>query len=343
LQPFQKKRLRLVLIYTVMGGMVAVIVTDYIQFIVLSIGLGLGVYFCLSLENLGWSNMTAALATHRGEAAFNPVAEGGYGWNWVGFNLLVFFAAFICWAPEATRALTAKDSRTTRRTFLFAGPGLFIRLAIPAFLAVAAFCFVSQDAQLTAHFFPEGLSGKAAHAEQAMPMLLGQIVPTGLLGLLVAGFMAAFMSTHDSYLLAWSSVITRDIIVPLRGREIPDKQQITITRVTVVLIGIFLLVWGVWYPLPASVWNYMAITGTVYVSGAVTVLIGGLYWKRASRAGAICALLAGLISLGGLAIERVQAIVGDWLTTVHLGFFNFLFCIVVFVVVSLLVPDKKRE
>lgn len=333
----------LVLLYTVLGGMVSVIVTDYIQFLVLSVGLGLGVYFCLSHENLGWSNMTAALVTHRGEAAFNPVADGGYGWIWVVFNLLVFFAAFMCWAPEATRALTSKDARTTRRTFLFAGPGLFIRLAIPAFLAVAAFCLVSQDAELTAHFFPEGLSGKAEHAEQAMPMLLGRIVPSGMLGLLVAGFMAAFMSTHDSYLLAWSSVITRDIVTPMKGNRLTDQQQITITRITVVAIGAFLLVWGVWYPLPASVWNYMAITGTVYVSGAVTVLIGGLYWKRASRTGAFCALLAGLVSLSGLAIGKVQTLVGEWITTVHLGFFHFLFCIAVFVIVSLLVPDKEGE
>ncbi len=230
----------LVLVYTIAGGMVSVIVTDFLQFIVLSIGLGVGVYYCLSLPELGWQNMTAALAEHRGAKAFNPVAAGGYGWTWVLFYAVLFFAAGICWAPEASRALTARDQRTARLTFLFGGPGQFVRLAIPALFAVAAFAFVCQDAELTAHFFPEGLSNKPAHADQAMALLLGKIVPSGILGVLAAGLMAAFMSTHDSYLLCWSSVITRDVVAPVRRDTLSDQQQIRLTRIVILCIGALL-------------------------------------------------------------------------------------------------------
>lgn len=48
----------------------------------------------------------------------------------------------------------------------------------------------------------------------AMPLMLGRILPIGLIGLITAGMLAAFMSTHDSYLLCWSSVITQDVIAP---------------------------------------------------------------------------------------------------------------------------------
>jgi len=173
-----------------------------------------------------------------------------------------------------------------------------------------------------------------------MPLLMGKIIPTGLLGILTAGLMAAFMSTHDSYFLCWSSVITRDIVNPLRERELTDKQQIRLTRIIIACIGVFLLVWGVWYELPESVWNYMAVTGSVYFCGAASVLIGGMYWKRASSMGAMAALLGGLISV--VVIFLPKHITGNTSLMGIVGLSNYLFCAIVFVVFSLLFPERPR-
>ena len=331
----------LVLVYTVMGGMVSVIVTDYLQFVVLSIGMALGIYFCLTHPDLGWGSITTAMAKHRGERMFNPVADGGYGWTWIGYNVLVFFAAYICWAPEASRALTAKDPDTARKTFLFSTPAKFASLAIPAFWAVAAFALVAQSPELTAHFFPDGLSGDAAGAAQAMPMILARIVPSGLLGLLVAGMMAAFMSTHDSYLLCWASVISRDVVSPLCKKPLDDKRQIKVARIAVVAIGLFLLVWGIWYELPKSVWTYMAVSGTVYLSGAAVSVIGGLYWKRASTTGATMALCGGTVAIAGLFTKQIAEATDLTVSPVQVGFFTFGLCIVLFVIGSLAFPDRE--
>lgn len=332
----------LVLLYTVVGGMVSVIVTDYVQFVILSLGLGLGLYFCLyARPDLGWGRMVETLRTYRGPRAFNPVHGGSYGWVWVCWMVVHFAAAALCWAPEASRALTARDPRTTQRTFLFGAPGQFIRLAIPALFAIAAFCYISQHTELTAHFFPHGLWGEGKHADQAMPLLLGKIVPSGLLGLLVAGLMAAFMSTHDSYFLCWSSVITRDVVAPLKRRELTDKEQIRLTRIIIVCIGVFLLVWGVWYELPKSVWNYMAVTGSVWLCGAVVVLVGGVYWRRASSAGAMAALLGGLLSVPVIFLP--QELRSSTLLMGAIGLENYAFCTFVFVFFSLRYPDKPRS
>ena len=331
----------LVLVYTVAGGMVSVILTDYIQFVVLSIGMGVGVYFVLTAPDLGWTTITRTMAEHRGDRMFNPVAEGGYGWVWIAFYIVLFTTAGICWAPEASRALTARSPASTKHTFLFAAPGQFVRLAIPALWAAAAFCLVAHSPELTAHFFPEGLDGPAANAAQAMPLALGKILPTGLLGILVAGLMAAFMSTHDSYFLSWASVISRDVITPLRGGAVDDRREIRTTRITVVAIGVFLMVWGVWYELPASVWSYMGITGSIYLSGASIALIGGVYWKRASSAGALAALLGGLISIAGLFVTQINDTTGWKISGEMVGMGNFVFCALMFVVFSLAFPDRK--
>jgi len=262
---------------------------------------------------------------------------------WLIWNLFVFVAAYIAWSPEASRALTSKGVSSTLRTYLLSAPGQFIRLAVPVLWAVAAFALFSQDANLSQYFFPNGPDQPALHVAQAMPLVLGKIVPAGLLGLLVAGLMAAFMSTHDSYFLCWSSVIVRDVVAPLRSEAMSDAQQIRLARIIIVIIGAFIIFWGIWMPLPQSVWGYMAVTGTMYLSGAGVVIIGGMYWHKASSTGAMVALLGGLIAVVGLFIDTIHAQyypdISKNLLSGVMGVGNFIFCGVLFVIFSLLWPD----
>lgn len=119
------------------------------------------------------------------------------------------------------------------------------------------------------------------------------------------------------------------------------------TRISIVCIGLFLPVWGIWYELPDSVWTYMAVTGTIYLSGAGVVLLGGIYWDKGSSTGALAALLAGLIAVAGLFLDPLNNALGtmfntEFAVTGHqIGFFNFIFCALVFVGVSLAFPDHK--
>ncbi len=332
----------LVLLYTVMGGMVSVILTDFIQFIVLSIGMGFGLYYCLSRPDLGWDQIVSTFVEYRGEAALNPFHSESYGWTYMVWMLVIGLTTFVLWAPEASRALTAKDTLSAKRTFIIASPNQFFRVACPAIWAIAAFCFFQKNSELSHYFFPDGPEGNVQHAAQAMPLFIGKIVPTVLLGVLTAGLMSAFMSTHDSYLLCWASVISRDIISPLTRNGLTDKLQIRITRISIVLIGVFLLIWGIWYELPESVWTYMAVTANVYVSGSTPALIGGIYWRKASSIGAFASILCGLFSLTGLFLEPIQQAF-PWLSAAVLGLGNYMVCIVAFVSFSLLFPDKQRK
>ncbi len=133
-----------------------------------------------------------------------------------------------------------------------------------------------------------------------MPIYLGRILPAGLVGLITAAMIAAFMSTHDGYLLCWSSVITQDIIAPLFKGRLDNPTRIKITRILIVLIGFYILYWGLFYGGEEDIWDYMAITGAIYFTGAFALLFGGLYWKRASSTGAILGLIAGMTAIIGL-------------------------------------------
>jgi SSS family solute:Na+ symporter len=159
--------------------------------------------------------------------------------------------------------------------------------------------------------------------------------------------LAAFMSTHDSYLLCWASVIVEDVVAPLRGGKMSTRSRLLLARVLIVLIGIFLLVWSLWYPLGQDLLDYMMISGAIYFTGALALLVLGIYWKGASRVGAYMALTAGGLAVLGLTpvqeligFERLENWLGMELSTAHVGLFVTALALVLMVLGSLLFPDK---
>jgi solute:Na+ symporter, SSS family len=332
----------LVLFYTIMGGMVSVILTDFMQYIVISVGILIAMYFTFALPGISWDSMVATQLEARGEAAFDPFHEDSYGWTYMIWQLALLGTAVIAWAPEAGRMLTARDYQATMRTFLLGSPAWIVGWGLPAVWAIAAFAHFSSDAELSAYFLPDGPGGAVQHGLEALPLFLGKVIPAGMLGIFTAGMLAAFMSTHDSYFLSWASVIVRDVINPLRGEPLADAAQIRVTRIIILITGVFLLIWGVWYELPDSIWTYMAVTGNIFLSGAGVVIVGGLYWPRASTAGAMAAMLVGLISVVGLFPGPVQA-VAPWMTEGLIGVSSYVLCAIAFFSVSLLFPDSRVD
>ena len=302
--------LALVLFYTVLGGMVSVVITDLIQFFVLGISLLIVCGFILG--DLGLDGMRAIATEQHGYVnpfdslkpvgAFNVVTEtdrNGIGWMTLFKDVLVVGAACFLWPTTASRTLSVKNTKVARQLYFWSAIPLLARRAIPVMFGLGTFAYFSSNVELGSELMEKVQTGEVSSLA-AMPLYLAKLIPTGLLGIIAAGMLAAFMSTHDSYLLTWASVITQDICGPLFG-PLSQRTRILITRISIVVIGILLLVWGLWYELGDELWSYMAITGTIYFAGALPTIVGGLYWKRGTNEGAITAILLGL--LGVLALE----------------------------------------
>ena len=129
--------------------------------------------------------------------------------------------------------------------------------------------------------------------QAATPMFLSNVVPPVMMGLLVAGMLAAAISTHDSYFLTWGSVVVNDVICPVVKKPLSQKGHIWLLRIAIALIALFEFFWGVVYVPGESMYNYLALTWTIYAAGAGLIMIGGLYWKGATTAGAFAALITG--------------------------------------------------
>ena len=339
--------LALVLLYTILGGMISVVVTDYVQFVVLAFGM---IAACLmAVRHLGWETIVETVKSLKGAAGFDPFHGEGFGTGYVVW--MIFTAGLVScavWQTAVIRACSAENTKVVKRLYTWSSIGFLIRFMVPNFLGICAFVYISKHPALRAVFLPEGDPASAELTLAAMPIFLSQILPVGFIGVIAAAMLAAFMSTHDSYLLCWSSVITQDVVAPCMSRPLSTKARILLTRTLIAGIGVFLLVWSLWYPLRQDLWDYMAVTGAVYFTGAFALLLFGLYWKRASRTGAYLALIAGSSALLGLegfrnalGVDRLGTRLGIEFSGESVGLSAAGLCVVLMVIGSLLFPDRK--
>lgn len=289
----------LALIYTVSGGMVADLVTDYIQYVVLAFGMLLVCW--LAARTIGWSHLFAAVAAAKGEAGLNPAAaEGAFGPAYMGWMAFTGLISCAVWPTSVARALAAENTGVVKRMYRWSSIGFLVRFLMPYFLGCCAFVYVLETPDLKAAFFPPPGGAEPLSNLYALPVFFARTVPAGMLGVMMAAMLAALMSTYDSYFLTWSSVITQDVVGPLAGKRFAAAARIRLTRVLMVAIGIYLVYWGLIYKGREDIWDYMAVSGAIYFTGAFAVLVGGLYWRRASSTGAVLAMLSGCSAVVGL-------------------------------------------
>jgi SSS family solute:Na+ symporter len=194
-------------------------------------------------------------------------------------------AAATTWQTQISRVLAAKDADTAKRmyrrtSFYFVG-----RFLLPGLWGAAAFVWFTKQGGL-----PENLTSLTA-----MPHYLSIVLPIGVIGIVVAAMLAAEMSTDSGYMLTWATVIYNDVVTPVLKRPLSPKGQLLLTRGLVLAIAIFLLFYGLWYELPGNAWDYLAVTGNIYLASVFTLLVAGLYWPRANATGAAAALVLGAI------------------------------------------------
>ncbi len=332
--------LLMVATYTILGGMLSVLVTDFLQFVVMSAGLI--VVTVLILWQVGWGTLVATVERHHGAGGFNPLANTNLGWAFIIMQILGATAANLTWQTTIARLLAAKDARTGRQVYTRTSFFFVCRWLIPGLWGIAALAILGwhplkqlspseRDAipaavQAKIETSPVGqpLTG-LSEAERAaltgatqgklndaslrtMPAFLSVFVPVGLMGLLIAAMLAADMSTDSSYMLSWGSVIYNDILGPFRRRPWPHAKAIRWNRFIVAGIGIYLFVFGLLYTVEGNIWSFLLLTGSVYLSSMSVLLIACCYWPRANNWGALGAIILGAaIPISHLAMEKIPA------------------------------------
>ena len=318
-----------VAVYTILGGMLSVLVTDFLQFVVMSAGLIL--VTILILVNVGWEKLVTAVETNYGVGGFNPFVNPTMGWQYVLFNLMLNTAAVLTWQTIIARVLAAKDTSTGRKVYTRTSFFFVCRFLIPGIWGIAALATL----------------GPVANTLEAMPTYLSTAVPAGLMGILIAAMLAADMSTDSSYMLTWCSVIYNDIMAPFRKKPWSEKRGLFWNRTIIALIGVFLLLYGLWYPLKGDLWTYLGVTGTIYLASISVLLIACCYWRRANSWGAGASIIvSAIIPASYLVMEQLPAtaVLAKSIGPYYSGIATYILSAAAMVVGSLLKPQTfSRE
>ena len=318
----------IVISYTILGGMLSVVITDFLQFVILSISML--VVTIIILSQISFFDISKVVTENYGAGGVNPFKNFKMGWFFIGWTVIANFTMGSLNQPVAAKAFCADSPKTARKVFLFYGITLAGRQMIPMIWGLAALAYFGPNISATI----------------AMPRLIATLVPTGMLGVIIAGMVAASMSTYSAYLLSWSSVATRDIVTPLKKKPVSEESSMKMAKIFSLFIGIFILIFGFIYEIPATAMQYIILTGTMYSSGAFAVIAGGLYWKRANNKGAFSALCAGaLMPVLFLVLEKFKSSLPVWLhflTDINIsGFIGMILPVLVMIIVSLLTQKSS--
>lgn len=325
-------------LYTVLGGLRAVLITDTLQLFVLLIG-SLVVTLVSVHAAGGWAQLRATA----GPGFFDmwlPASDPDFPWTGILLGAPILGVWYWCTDQFIVqRVLAAKNLDHARGGTIFAGILKLLPVVLFVIPGVAAHALVQQ--------------GKLHldRPDQALPTLVTALLPAGLRGIVVAGLLAALMSSLSSVFNSCSTLMTFDIYRKWRPQA-SERQLVVFGQAsTAVLVVLALL----WIPLMARIsgqlYQYLQSVQAYISPPIAAVFLLGLFWTRVNARGAMAALLTGfvvgaarlILELNAGSLSRGPLLAFAKMNFLHFAAMLFAVCAAVLVLASLTAPAPSRE
>ncbi len=302
-----------VVIYSALGGMWSITLTDFLQFCVMTVG----IFFVLLPMSIagagGFSGMRETLPA----SYFDLTAIGG---STIFTYFLLFFFGLMIGQDIWQRVFTARNPAIARWGGIVAGAYCLVYGLAGALIGTAARVLIPD----------------LSTPDNAFARVASEVLPAGVLGLVLAAALAAVMSTASAGLLASSTILANDVYTGLFRRGGDDHagaDEYNASRIATLLVGVVVLAISVVVSdvVGALTVAYNLLTGALFVP-----IIGALFWRRATGAGALISMLISSVVVVVLMIT--QGLLSN--APIYVGMLTSL---VAFVVVSLLTPGTSEE
>ncbi len=156
------------------------------------------------------------------------------------------------------------------------------------------------------------LNSETLKSQMRAPIVLSEVLPVGLLGAFAALMLAAFISTHDTYLHSWASIFVQDVILPFRKKPFEKDDHIKALRYSIFGVAIFIFIFSLVFDQNQEIALYFAVTFAIFAGGVGAVIIGGLYWDRGTTEGAWAAMIVGAtVAVTGTIVPQIS---DSWLS-----------------------------
>ncbi|MEJ2705021.1 MAG: sodium:solute symporter [Sedimentisphaerales bacterium] len=343
-------------IYTILGGLRAVVYTDTAQTVILLVGSIFITFFGLSKLG-GWGELQAICKANAANfALWRPNTDPDF--PWLGILIASPIIGIWYWCTDqyiVQRALSSKDLRNARRGALW---GAFLKVwPVMIFVVPGLIGYALNQKGLIAIPTKMVEGQEVLDGDKVFAVMVSSLLPVGLRGLVVAGLLAALMSSLSSLFNSCASLFTVDIYEKINPRA-SERHLVTVGRIaTLVVVGMGII----WIPVMQRVsqgglYKYLQDVQSYLAPPITAVFLLGLFVKRINGKGAVAGLAIGFVA--GMAKLILQALTGGddpyvasptWL--VDVGQYNFLFAsgwllllsIVTIVGVSLLTAPPEYE
>ena len=299
-----------------MGGQLTIMVTDCVQGL-FSYAMYLVVAMAL-LYMFSWHQISTALMSFpKDQSLINPFRAFKVEDFNVWFELIGAFSAIygvMAWQGTQGFNCSAASPHEQKMGGIL-GVGALVFEVMQTLLAICALTFLTNPDfahganhvnELVAQIHGAN-SAEAAYLQTQMrvPIALAYFLPIGIKGIFAA-LMFFLACTNDvSYLHSWGSIVAQDVVMPFRDKPLSPKAHMLLLRVSITGVTIFGFCWSLFYHQVAYIGMYLAVTGAIFLGGAGSVIIGGLYWKKGTAAGAWTAMIAGgAIAVGGIYLDH---------------------------------------
>ena len=268
-----------VLIYVVIGGFLAVAWTDFIQMIVLVVGLSVIAFFSADLA--GGADKVIDLAKTNDlfrvlpEPSFTEIAM------FIGAAITMMLGS-IPQQDVFQRVMSAKDEKTARNGAVIGGISYILFAAVPMFVVASAVVVMGQQA----------LDIARDDYQKLLPTFVLSKMPLLMQILFFGALLSAIKSTSSATLLAPSTSFVENILKNIRPR-MKDREQLLAMRWTIVIFAALVLAYAIAMK-GTSIYELVSSAYQVTLVGAFVPLVMGLYWQRATTQGAIFSLAAGI-------------------------------------------------
>ena len=268
-----------VTIYSIMGGLWSVTLTDFIQVFLIIIGMIIAVPFAMRLAG-GWGNVVANVPAE----TFNMFK--GYSPMAVISLTIMYVATFTVGQEAVSRYYAARDGKAAKQGSILAAIINFIYAFIPAVLGIITLALINMGKFNAEDFADVG-------ARYALPVLAMEAMPAVICGLLFAGIISATMSSSDSDLLGAGSIFANDIYRVVLKPDATSEDVMKVTKIVMAIVGVVSMFIALFNT--SSLVNLLMFCFTLRAAGAFFPYVLGHYWTGASLAGTIASLISGSI------------------------------------------------
>mgnify|MGYP003624414682 FL=1 len=328
-------------IYTVAGGLKAVVITENIQTVILLLGsiilTGLAI---VAVQDTGIETieqLKAALKPDQLKMLHSGDSEiGKEGMAWYMFFLGYPILGIWYWCTDQTivqRVLGAKTVEDAQKGALFAGVLKFLPPFILILPGTLAYVLFQQD---------------ITDPNQALPVLINELLPTGLKGIFAAALLAALMSTIAAALNSCSSLVALDVVKRVKP-NLSDDDQVKIGRYTAVGVMIIAILWSTQGDKFGSIFEAINNMAGALAPPVATVFLLGVFYKKGTKDAAFYTLLIGLILGITLFLIDFKPISGaSYITDMGIPFLMrtwwvFCICCVLYLIISAITPKSDPE